>query len=359
MESLLTAEEDIIIFVNIYRPGYSKKARFTECAFLDEFEDYLCNLVNKQGIPIISGDFNFHMERPQENCPKQLLQLLAQYGLEQHVPLVLTHDQGGTLDLVITTKAFGNKIGSFNIQESGTSSDHFLVIFDADLKVIPTKTITQFTSYINFNDIDIEKFKSDILDSELCNFDESTSLGEMVNAYNSVLTQLMDTHCPVIRKKMKTKPSPWIDKEIRDLRRSRRAAESKYRKNESDSSRQEYLMKRDEYNKLAATKRCLYYRTSLRKSTGERKTLYIKINRLMGKVAPDLPEHNNPMQLAEDFKDFFGEKINKIRQDISEESKSQRSSNDSHMRKQPFTVLDYATKHINLCNILFWKLIRS
>ena len=74
----------------------------------------------------------------------------------------------------------------------------------------------------------------------------------MVNTYNSVLKQLMDTHCPVIRKKMKTKPSPWIDKELRDLRRSRRAAERKYRKNKSDSSRQEYLMKRDEYNKLAA-----------------------------------------------------------------------------------------------------------
>ena len=241
----MPAEDDIIRFVNIYRPGYSKKARYTECAFLDEFEDYLGDLVHKQGIPIISGDFNFHMEKPQDNYPKQLLQLLAHFGLEQHVPPVPTHDDGGTLDLVITTRAFGNRIGSFNIHKSGTRSDHFVVLFDADLKVIPTKTITQFNNYRDFNSIDIEKFKSDILDSELCNFDDNTSLDELVNVYNSVLTQLMDTHCPVIRKKIKAKPSPWIDKELRDLRCSRRAAERKYRMNKSESSRQEYRIKRD------------------------------------------------------------------------------------------------------------------
>ena len=44
MESLLKTDKDLIRLVNIYRPPYTKKARFTECDFLEEFESYLKDL---------------------------------------------------------------------------------------------------------------------------------------------------------------------------------------------------------------------------------------------------------------------------------------------------------------------------
>jgi exonuclease III len=65
--------------VNLYRPPYTKKARYTECAFLEEFEDYLKDLTVKPGFPIIAGDFNLHMEKPEEHYPKKLDQLLEEY----------------------------------------------------------------------------------------------------------------------------------------------------------------------------------------------------------------------------------------------------------------------------------------
>ena len=40
MESLLNCSSEIIRLINVYRPPYTKKARHTECTFLEEFDDY-------------------------------------------------------------------------------------------------------------------------------------------------------------------------------------------------------------------------------------------------------------------------------------------------------------------------------
>ena len=112
METLLETSLGQIRLSNIYRPGYSKKARHTQCDFLDEFEEYLTDLKDKSGAPIIAGDFNFHVERPTELYPKKYLELLGSFGLHQCTPLVPTHRDGGTLDHVITTTALKNVIES-------------------------------------------------------------------------------------------------------------------------------------------------------------------------------------------------------------------------------------------------------
>ena len=222
MESLLQSQQDIVRLVNLYRPPYTKKARYTECAFLEEFEDYLKDLTVKPGFPIIAGDFNFHMEKPEEHYPKKLYQLLEEYDLYQHVPLEPTHDQGGTLDLVVTNRAFKEKLTSFEICPSRTKSDHFLVLFDADIKT-KTKEDAKFMNYRNFNLIDTEQFKEDILISKLTNFPKDMTPNDAVVLYNTVLTQLMDKHCPYIKKKITKKPMPWLDLELRILRRKKKS----------------------------------------------------------------------------------------------------------------------------------------
>ena len=325
MEAVLKTEDELLRLVNIYRPPYSKKARFTECDFLSEFEDYLKDLTMKQGTPIIAGDFNFHVERPNDHYPKKLLHLLADYSLIQHVPAVPTHDQGGTLDLFITRKDFSTRMTEVDIRQSGTNSDHFLVLINAKLKVIPSKTESHFTSYRNFNHLNIDDFKSDIKKSDLNDFDKSQPLDDIVRLYNNSLTQLMDNHCPVIKKKIKEKDSPWIDEELRDLRRKRRKAEEKKIKEKTEENKANYKRLKHEFNKMAAIKRCLYNRKSLKNSSGDIKTLYKKLNRLLGNATSDLPQHQDEAKLAENFKNFFGEKITEIRDNIKEEVMERRA----------------------------------
>lgn len=314
MESLLSSTSDLVRLINVYRPPYTKKARHTECTFLEEFDDYLQTLSTKTGTPVIAGDFNLHMEKPDDLYPKKFLQLLSQYKLFQYVPIVPTHDQGGTLDLVITNQSFAEKMGEFDIHQSSTSSDHFLVLFDVELKTIPKENTITYTTYRNFAKIDVCKFKEDIINSELGNFASLTSVDEAVSLYDSVLTKLMDKHCPVIKRKLGKKPTPWMDLELRTLRRLRRAAERAWRK--GTGTRADYIKLRDDFTYQEFIKRSSHHRESLRASAGDTKTLYKKLNRLLGNESHDLPRHMDSNKLSEDFKDFFAEKVNQIRRDI-------------------------------------------
>ena len=320
MEALLNTKTGLIRLVNVYRPPYTKKARYTESMFLEEFEDYLTDLSNKPGRPIIVGDFNIHVERPTEFYPKKFQDLLNQYSLQQCVPHVPTHDHGGTLDLVITTDEIWKSMSPINIIGSGTSSDHSLVGFEVDLEPICFKTgdIT-VVNYRNFNTIVVDDFKGDILGSVLGNEElwSSYTLDDAVLLYNSVLTELMDKHSPIIERKVKQNDRPWMDDELRILRRRRRAAERAWRAGKGE--RRVYVDLRNDFTTLEESKRCAYNRKSLKSSSGDTKTLYKKLNRLLGKSAQELPTSSDPQTLSEDFKDFFADKVNNIRSTIMEE----------------------------------------
>ena len=49
MEAVIQTTTGLIRLVNVYRPPYTKKARYTESTFLEEFEDYICELLAKPG----------------------------------------------------------------------------------------------------------------------------------------------------------------------------------------------------------------------------------------------------------------------------------------------------------------------
>ena len=58
--------------------------------------------------------------------------------------------------------------GPISILQSGTTSDHYLVWFDALLKTKPVQSEeVPYTSYRNFKKVDMENFKQDIVNSDL------------------------------------------------------------------------------------------------------------------------------------------------------------------------------------------------
>ncbi len=321
METLLETNGATLRLVNVYRPPYTKKARYTECCFLEEFSEYLCDLSCKPGTPIIGGDFNIHVERPEDRYPEKFLALLNQYGLQQCVPHVPTHNLGGTLDLLITTEEFRDGLGPISVVESGTSSDHFLVRAEVSASVSPSSDDTRKVSYRDFNKIVVDDFRSDILESDLCKWDVwcTASIEDAVLLYNKVLWELMDSHCPVIRKTVRGRDRPWMDAELRALQRKRRAAERAWRKGKG--SHEDYVKLRNSFCDLESKKRCSYNRKALLASAGDTKSLFKKVQKLTGEDTQQLPSSKNTKNLANDFKDFFAAKVNIIRSSIEEEGK--------------------------------------
>jgi len=85
----------------IYRPPPSKKNGFTNIVFFDEWASYLDELAVAPQQLIITGDLNFHRDKPDSPDVHQFSGLLESHGLVQHVRAA-THIQCYTLDVVIT-----------------------------------------------------------------------------------------------------------------------------------------------------------------------------------------------------------------------------------------------------------------
>ncbi|ELT94910.1 hypothetical protein CAPTEDRAFT_221035 [Capitella teleta] len=69
--------------------------------FMEEFGDYLSSVMSSAGQLLIVGDFNFHLNEPDDRDARTCTELMTSFSLQQrvHGP---THRSGHTLDLVLT-----------------------------------------------------------------------------------------------------------------------------------------------------------------------------------------------------------------------------------------------------------------
>ena len=163
MEVTLQSDQNLVRFVNIYRPPYSKKNRYTLLDFFEEFQEYLQILHSKNGTPILVGDFNIHVEKCNDINSKRFCDILSEFNLQQNVPHIPTHIEGGTLDLIITDKISNLDISSPDIIKLGTNSDHYYVSagicnFHFCSKMDKSKLI----KYRKFKDIHVQSFRDDL-----------------------------------------------------------------------------------------------------------------------------------------------------------------------------------------------------
>lgn len=87
--------------VILYRPPPSKENGLKENDFFSDFNSLLERLAITSSKLLITGDFNFHVNKPSETYAKKFLHMLKVFNLEQHVRGP-THKTGNTLDVVIT-----------------------------------------------------------------------------------------------------------------------------------------------------------------------------------------------------------------------------------------------------------------
>ena len=62
LECLIDTENGLLRFINIYRPDYSAKHRFTTSSFINEFSEYIQDVSVLPGEPVFIGDFNIHVK---------------------------------------------------------------------------------------------------------------------------------------------------------------------------------------------------------------------------------------------------------------------------------------------------------
>ena len=84
----------------LYHPPYSLRNKSTNKAFLDDFTDYMANLLSERRNNIVLGDFNLHVSNDDDINSAIFNDTVEAMGLYQHVSYP-THRLGNTLDLII------------------------------------------------------------------------------------------------------------------------------------------------------------------------------------------------------------------------------------------------------------------
>ena len=298
----------------IYRPPYSEGHPVNIGVFFEEFADYLESVVVSVNPIIISGDFNIHIDVPDDPGTVKFLSILECMGLKNHV-LIPTHESGHVLDLFITRKdcdfSLGLPVAEYYI------SDHSFVL--CDLSVSKPDLEVKDIKYRKYKAIELDAFNHDLSESELCNKSFS-DLDELVSCYQDTLSGLIDKHAPEKSKRIVVRPKqPWYNDNLDNLKRARRKCERKWLKTGLEADLLAFKKARNKFTNCLKSQRCKYLTDLVSDCAGDQKKLFKVVAFLTGdKKCSPLPDYQDPHALANDFGQFFVHKIETIQERINE-----------------------------------------
>ena len=198
--------------------------------------------------------------------------------------------------------------------------DHYLICWTTSLKKPSTELKT--IKFRAINKINYDKFESDLQTSQLCSLpqDNTLSAAELYDLYVKTLQDLLDVHAPLQTKIIHNRPnSGWFNDNIAELKRERRRAERKARRTNLTIHWDIFRQKSAEINKILLKRKKTHYSQQIVNCERNQNKIFEVCNSWMGtKVGNILPSNENKKQLAQDFQDYFNNKVNDIHSFLSD-----------------------------------------
>ena len=327
----LITEKGPILIITIYRRGYSQTNKFTLKQFIPEFTLFLDEVCDASTPILISGDINIHVELASTDIQSlsasavsnitdinDFLCKLDEYGLKQ-VVTEPTHDLGGTLDLAIMSKL--SPISSdvtVGLKNQVCKSDHYHIFVK-----IPIKPLTT-SNKVTLLRREMDNLKSPLFMDKLLNLklkdkiECCTDVNDAVGTYNKFLGNLFDEVCPVKEITITShRKQKWYNIELREMKQTCRQAERKYKKNPSSINHNELINTRNLYRICVKQTRTAFFSNLFESISDDIGLVYKTANYFTGDSnTRRLPSCNDDVTLANEFADFFIEKVDIIRSEI-------------------------------------------
>ena len=350
-----------------------RKQEISASTFFDEFNEFMTVVSNSFSDPIIvTGDFNFHFDT-NDKSSRDLRDLALNYGLQQLVQGPTQKFGGHTLDLIFTNPC--DVSVDAEVQPDLILSnnpyikfDHFPVLFQ--IKNVSLPPVHQDISKMqivkrNIKQIDTVEFNNHVQQqlNALIDLNSNQCFSAKVESYNNCLSNALDQFAPeklkVISINQKEHPK-WMDQEYRDQRRIRRRLERQYKLLKTELSLHAYVEQRDYCVVLANQKQRMFYRDILA-STNNQSVLFNTVSELWNrKKVKALPSNNGNMKiLADDFNNFFTDKVTDIRNSINSAEPSLFEP-DSDINESHSTLLEFQPATLEeLKEIVYDKKIKT
>ncbi len=193
MNLSIEVSKTTIHLVIIYHPPPSVKNRLTPETFFIEFATFLEEILITSGNLVILGDFNFHVDNPNNPVAIKFLNMLESFNLSQLVS-ASTHQSGHTLDLVIT-RSGDTLVSSIDIFNPAIS-DHEAIF--VNLTVDKPEPVNKCIRYRCLKKINFSKFCDDLGISSICTA-KMVNVNDLSSLYNRELENILDDHAPQVK----------------------------------------------------------------------------------------------------------------------------------------------------------------
>ena len=309
IDACVSFENTSCELIVIYRPGTNPNdGQFVPISvFFDDFTSILDRHYVSTYEVVIAGDFDFNLNGCNDAEVSQFMDILLTYDLNQHVR-ESTHENGHILDLIII-RSSSNFVR--NVKVDYKISDHFSIKCHLSLGK-PAKEVKKVT-FRKLTQIDFEKLNSDLCD-EFMPLQQLTDIDTLVTAYDSTLRKILDKHAPEQDKiiTIRNKHRGFTD-DLREEKKKRRRLERRWRRTKSAVDRDKFVKQKLKLRKLLEDSDTAFYSNLVMENSHSTKGLFKVVNNMLNKKTESpLPKHDSTLQLANEFVDFFDEKIEKI-----------------------------------------------
>lgn len=307
----LTYASKSYLFLTVYRPPSMSKS-----SFISDFSSLLEDIASSPSDLVIMGDFNIHLDSPDEHYSSTFSSTLEAFDLKQHISSP-THASGHILDLLITRDK--TPIIDYGVSEQ-SMSDHSAIFCRLPVPVnsLPSRTVK---TYRKLSSIDTSAFSADILASSLYS-NTSHTVASYSQQLSSVLLSILDKHAPLRSICCRSNPrKPFISDEILIQKKERSKLESIFRhdkkrnplEKQNPIHKANYMKQCKLVDTMVSTAKSSYFRNMIKQNQNCPKKLWGTLDSLLGRSIPkSLPSSNSPSDLATSFLNFFDDKITKL-----------------------------------------------
>lgn len=307
MERLVTCTPKVYIVV-IYRPPTSSSSKFGE--FISEFTELMEGLILRSEHLIIMGDFNIHVDQPNDRQNIAFLNVTESFGLLQLVK-ERTHRGGHTLDLVLIRGDDAKTIQPVVSVEDHNLSDHSAVFLTIQLARKPQCREKKTLTLRKMKTIDHDAVVRDVCSSSLLSDRGSfADVTEITSRYRETLRRILDDHAPERCINVpERKDTSWMTPAILEEKRERQRRERTWRRTRLEVHRAQYVSQRNLVAEAVRKAKGNHLENLIEACGSDQKALFKIVNSLL---KPKDEPISDASPTAEDFNEFFVSKIQKI-----------------------------------------------
>ena len=284
----------------IYRYPNSSVLQFTE-TLANILER---NILFDHGELILTGDFNIHMDKPHLSDTILFNDLLESFNLANKVAFS-THLSQQTTDLMLFETQSTIVSG---IRQGHLFSDHHFI--HANLCIKTTKPNAKFVSYRKLKNICDNDLAEDLRTMSL----QGETIEDLVTLYNSKLNEILDKHAPLkSHRLLPCHSQPWFTDRIKEEIGVRRMKEHMWKNNSTEYNLNAFYQQRRHVAYISEQAQRFFYIEKLLENRTNFKEIFTITNKLLSRNdSSPLPPSEDQARLAQEFSDYFQDKINSI-----------------------------------------------